>query len=64
MEKKFLTENNKKIGDTIELEVEDTKNDDGEDVKYLHENNLTIVGTVQSPMYISRDRGTSTLGAG
>ena len=64
VEKKFLTENDKQIGDTIKLEVEDAKNDDGEDIKYLSEDNLTIVGTVQSPLYISRDRGTSSLGAG
>ena len=64
VEKKFLTENNKQIGDTIRLEVEDAKNDDGEDIKYLIEDSLTIVGTVQSPLYISRDRGTSSLGAG
>ena len=35
VEKKFLAENNKKIGDTIKLEVDDAKNDDGEDIKYL-----------------------------
>ena len=36
------------------------QNDNGEDVPYLYEKELKIVGTVQSPMYISVDRGTST----
>lgn len=40
------------------------QNDNGEDVPYLYEKELKIVGTVQSPMYISVDRGTSTLGSG
>ena len=64
VEPNFLLANNKKIGDTIELNIEDSQNDDGEDVPYLYEKKLKIVGTVQSPMYISLDRGTSNLGAG
>ena len=64
VEPNFLLANNKKIGDTIELNIEDSQNDDGEDVPYLYEKELKIVGTVQSPMYISLDRGTSNLGAG
>lgn len=64
VEPSFLVANNKEIGDTIELNIEDSQNDDGEDIPYLYENNLTIVGTAQSPMYISLDRGTSNLGAG
>ena len=64
VESDFLIANNKKIGDTIELIIEDSQNDDGEDIPYLYEKNLKIVGTVQSPMYISLDRGTSNLGAG
>ena len=64
VEPSFLTANNKKIGDTIELKIEDIQNDNGENVPYLYENILTITGTVQSPMYISFDRGSSTLGAG
>lgn len=64
VEPSFLAANNKKIGDTIELIIEDSQNDDGEDIPYLYEKDLTIVGTVQSPVYISIDRGTSNLGAG
>lgn len=64
VEEKFLSSNNKKIGDTIEVEVENTKNDEGEEIEYLNQNKLKIVGTVKSPLYISRDRGTSKLGAG
>ncbi len=57
VEESFLKRNNKVIGDTIEIEIEDIKD-------YLKQNKLTIVGTVKSPFYISRDRGTSNLGAG
>ena len=64
VESSFLTENNKKIGDTIELNIEDSTNDEGESIPYLQETTLTIVGTIQSPIYISLDRGTSNLGAG
>ncbi len=56
VEEKFLKNNQKNIGDTIEIEVEDNS--------YLYEKQLTIVGTVKSPLYISRDRGTSSLGSG
>ena len=64
VEKTFLESNNKKIGDTIELEIENSTNDDGEEVQYLKQKELKIVGIAQSPAYISRDRGTSKLGAG
>ncbi len=64
VEEKFLSVNHKKIGDTIEVEVENTKNDEGEEIEYLNQSKLKIVGTVKSPLYISRDRGTSKLGAG
>ena len=64
VEDSFLTANHKSIGDTIEVEAEKTKNDEGEEVEYLNKNILKIVGTVKSPLYISRDRGTSSLGSG
>lgn len=64
VEERFLTVNNKNIGDTIELNIKDMQNDNGENVPYLYEKELKIVGTVQSPMYISVDRGTSALGSG
>ena len=64
VEESFLTTNNKKIGDTITVDIEDTQNDDGEKIKYLKTNELKIVGTVKSPLFIARDRGTSKLGSG
>jgi putative ABC transport system permease protein len=64
VEESFLTANNKSIGDFIEIDVENTKNDEGEEIEYLNQNILKIVGTVKSPLYISRDRGTSSLGSG
>lgn len=57
VEQSFLTEANKKIGDTITLEA-------NEDNEILKELNLKIVGTVESPLYISRERGTTSLGSG
>lgn len=64
VENSFLKENNKKIGDKITLDIEKQTNDEGEEIDYLEEKELTIIGTVRSPLYISKDRGTSTLGAG
>ena len=64
VEENFLTFNNKKIGDTIELNIAKSKNYNGEEMDYLKQNKLKIVGTVQSPVYISKDRGNSKLGAG
>ena len=64
VEEKFFNANNKQIGDYIELEVEDTQNDDGDKISYLNQNKLKIVGVVQSPLYVSADRGTSNLGSG
>ena len=64
VEQSFFTLNNKNIGDTIDIEVENAQNDDGEEITYLKQSKLKIVGIVQSPLYISRDRGTSNLGSG
>ena len=64
VEPSFLQANNKKIGDTIFVEVEQTTNDNGDNIDYLKNAEMKIVGTVQSPLYISRDRGNSQLGAG
>ena len=64
IEQSFLQANNKKIGDTIFVEVEQTTNDNGENIDYLKNQEMKIVGTVQSPLYISGDRGNSELGAG
>lgn len=64
VEESFLEANNKKIGDIIQVDVEKTKNDNGDEIEYLKNNQLKIVGTIQSPLYVSRDRGTSKLGNG
>ena len=64
VEESFLKTKNKKIGDYIDLKVEDSTNDNGDKVNYLKQNKLKIVGTVKSPLYISRNRGTSNLGSG
>ena len=60
----FLTRMQKKIGDQIEIQIESTKNENQEEKEYLKEKNVTIVGTIESPLYISIERGTSKLGAG
>lgn len=60
----FLTANHKKIGDSIEIEVENMTNDEGKEIPYLKQKQLKIVGTIESPLYISRERGSSSLGAG
>ena len=64
VEEGFLNQNNKKIGDKITLEVEKQTNDKGEEIDYLKQKELKIVGTIKSPIYISAERGTSSLGAG
>ena len=64
VEEAFLKGTNKKIGDTITIEIEKQENDSGEEIEYLKNKELKIVGTVQSPLYISLERGTSNLGAG
>ena len=55
VESSFIEFTNKKIGDYIELNDENN---------VFKEDTLKIVGTVNSPLYISRDRGTSSLGSG
>ena len=64
VEPNFLIQNNKKIGDIIDVEIEKTENNDGKEIEYLVNKEMKIVGTVRSPLYISRDRGSSTLGSG
>ena len=64
VEEGFLKGTNKKIGDTIQIEIEDTTNEEQEKISYLKEKEMTIVGTVRSPLYLSQDKGTSKLGAG
>mgnify|MGYP000401808964 CR=1 FL=1 len=57
VEPSFLTTANKNIGDTITLEA-------NEENELLKELTLKIVGTAESPLYISRERGTTSLGSG
>ena len=64
IEQNFLISTGHKIGDTIEVEIENITNDDGEEEKVLKTSELQIVGTVESPLYISTDRGTTSLGSG
>ena len=49
-----------KIGDKLKI-TEDLKEDEDPAFK---ETNLTITGIIISPLYMSRDRGTTTLGSG
>ena len=64
VEPNFLTQTGKNIGDTIEIQIENIENSDGEKQEYLVNKEMKIVGTVASPLYLSRDRGSSTLGSG
>lgn len=64
VEENFLLGTKHHIGDQIEIEVEDITNDDGETQKLLKEEKVTIVGTVQSPLYIYIERGSTKLGSG
>lgn len=64
VEPRFLTGTEQKIGDKIKIEVEDVQDEDGKDQPLLKQKEVTIVGTVNSPLYISSDRGTTKLGSG
>ena len=64
VEQSFLKGTGHKIGDKIDIEVEDIENDEGNAQKVLKNDKLTIVGTVKTPLYISTDRGSTKLGSG
>ena len=64
VEKDFLNIANKQIGDTIEIKTEKSDVSGEEETEYLNNKTLKIVGTVESPLYISRERGTTNLGSG
>lgn len=67
VEKDFLEGTGKKIGDSIEIEpekTEETGTTDEEATEYLKNKTLKIVGVVESPLYISRERGSTKLGTG
>ena len=55
VEKSFLTATGMQIGQTIDIE-------DSDDV--INNDSLKITGVVESPLYISSERGTSSLGTG
>ena len=59
VEESFLNGTNKKIGDTIILEAEDTLVGPN-----LKNKEIKIVGTIRSPLYISRERGSTKLASG
>ena len=60
VESSLLLKLDKKIGDKIK--IEEVLSDDEEN-SFIN-NELTVAGTIESPLYISRERGTSTLGSG
>lgn len=60
VESSLLLKLDKKIGDKIK--IEEILSDDEEN-SFIN-NELTVTGTIESPLYISRERGTSTLGSG
>lgn len=64
VEENFLLGTDKKIGDQVEVQVEKITDDEGNEKDLLKNNKLTIVGTVKSPIYISRERGSTKLGSG
>ena len=64
VEEGFLKATNKKIGENIQIDIEDTKNEEQEEIPYLKEKNMTIVGVARSPLYLTHDKGTSKLGSG
>ena len=61
VEKAFLSDTQYKIGDYITINLEKM---DSEDSSAVKANKIKIVGTVESPQYISRTRGTSKIGSG
>jgi len=56
VENSFCLQTGKKIGDTLTIEKEEDS--------IIKETEVTIVGTMNSPMYVSRERDTSKLGSG
>ena len=64
VEESFLLGTKYKIGDTIIIEPEMLKDEEGNDKSMLKNKEFTIVGKIQSPLYISRSRGSSKLGSG
>ena len=59
VEESFLKGTNKQIGDTITIEAEDTLSGPN-----LKNKKVKIVGAIRSPLYISRERGSTKLASG
>ena len=64
VEENFLLGTNHKIGDKIKVDPEEITDDEGNEKNLLKNSELTIVGTVKSPLYLSLERGNSKLGSG
>lgn len=64
VEQNLLAWTDHSIGDYITINAEKIKDDEGNEKELLKNNKMKIVGTVQSPMYISRERGNTKLGSG
>ncbi len=64
VENSFLLGTEHKIGDKIKIEAEDIQDDDGKDKALLKQKEVTIIGSIKSPLYVSEDRGTTKLGSG
>ncbi len=60
VEQRFITSTKQKIGDYIEIDEQLEEDEES----FFKEKKLKIVGIVQSPLYISSERGTSSLGEG
>jgi len=60
IEESFALTENIKIGDKLTIKEDLDEDEESSFVK----TELTVVGTVNSPLYISRDKGTSNLGSG
>ena len=57
VEEDFLIGTEMKLGDRVEIVPEKSERED----EFLKTKEMTIVGTVKSPLYISRERGSSKL---
>lgn len=64
VEESMLTWSGHQIGDTIKITAEKITDDEENEKELLKNNKMKIVGTVKSPLYLSRERGNTKLGSG
>ena len=64
VEESFMHFSGYNIGDSIKINAEKIEDDEGNEKELLKQDTIKIVGIVESPMYISRERGSSKLGSG